>query len=100
MLKYSYPFEGIKKDKTYIDGKVECLESGVYKSDIEFNFVLNSDSFQGLIGNVDRDLVFATNDEEGKRITTTIRKKSRTWEKPFTKVGMKIYSKSLGSIHR
>ena len=77
MLKYSYPFEGIKMDEIYISGKVECLESGVCKSDIEFKFV-KSDAFQGLVGNVDRYLAFAINDEEGIRITMTTREKSGT----------------------
>ena len=31
-----------QKDETYIDGKIECLESGVYKSDIKFKFDLKS----------------------------------------------------------
>jgi len=34
-----------QKDETYINGKVECLESGVYKSDIEFKFDLKSNAF-------------------------------------------------------
>ena len=34
-----------KKYKTYIDGKIEYIESGLYKSDIEFKFDLKSDAF-------------------------------------------------------
>ena len=45
MLKYSYPFEGIKNNETYNDGKIECLESGTYNSDIKFKFDLKSDTF-------------------------------------------------------
>ena len=45
IIKYSYPFEEIKKDEISIDEKVEYLKSCVYKLDIEFNFDLKSDAF-------------------------------------------------------
>ena len=53
------------ESETYIGGKVECLESGVYRSDVEYKFDLKSDAFQGLIDNVDRDLAFAIEVEGG-----------------------------------
>jgi len=51
--------------ETYIGGKVECLETGVYRSDIEYEFDLKPTAFQGLIDNIDRDLNFAIEVECG-----------------------------------
>jgi DNA polymerase epsilon subunit 1 len=53
--------------ETYIGGKVECLETGVYRSDIEYDFDLKPTAFQELIDNVDRDLSFAIEVEGGKK---------------------------------
>ncbi len=53
------------ESETYIGGKVECLETGVYRSDIEYKFDLNPDGFQRLIDNVDRDMTFAIEVEGG-----------------------------------
>lgn len=53
------------ESETYIGGKVECLETGVYRSDIEYDFDLKSAAFQGLIDNIDRDLNFAIEVEAG-----------------------------------
>jgi DNA polymerase epsilon subunit 1 len=53
------------ESETYIGGKVECLETGVYRSDIEYKFELKPTAFQGLIDNVDRDLTFAIEVEGG-----------------------------------
>ena len=54
------------ESETYIGGKVECLETGVYRSDIEYEFDLNPAAFQQLIENIDRDLTFAIEVECGK----------------------------------
>jgi DNA polymerase epsilon subunit 1 len=54
------------ESETYIGGKVECLESGVYRSDIEYDFDLKPAAFQQLIDNIDRDLAFAIEVEAGK----------------------------------
>ncbi len=51
--------------ETYIGGKVECLETGVYRSDIEYKFDLKPSAFQQLIDNIDRDLAFAIEVEGG-----------------------------------
>ena len=53
------------ESETYIGGKVECLETGVYRSDIEYDFDLKPTAFQGLIDNIDRDLNFAIEVEAG-----------------------------------
>jgi DNA polymerase epsilon subunit 1 len=53
------------ESETYIGGKVECLESGVYRSDIEYKFDLKPTAFQMLIDNIDRDLTFAIEVEGG-----------------------------------
>jgi DNA polymerase epsilon subunit 1 len=53
------------ESETYIGGKVECLETGVYRSDIEYDFDLKPAAFQQLIDNVDRDLSFAIEVEAG-----------------------------------
>lgn len=54
------------ESETYIGGKVECLETGVYRSDIEYDFDLKPTAFQQLIDNIDRDLKFAIEVEGGK----------------------------------
>jgi DNA polymerase epsilon subunit 1 len=54
------------ESETYIGGKVECLESGVYRSDIDYDFDLKPAAFQQLIDNIDRDLAFAIEVEAGK----------------------------------
>lgn len=53
------------ESETYIGGKVECLETGVYRSDIEYDFDLKPTAFQQLIDNIDRDLSFAIEVEAG-----------------------------------
>jgi DNA polymerase epsilon subunit 1 len=54
------------ESETYIGGKVECLETGVYRSDLEYEFDLNQSAFQQLIDNIDRDLNFAIEVEGGQ----------------------------------
>jgi len=51
--------------ETYIGGKVECLETGVYRSDIEYDFDLKPHAFQMLMDNIDQDLTFAIEVELG-----------------------------------
>ncbi len=58
------------ESETYIGGKVECLETGVYRSDIEYKFDLKPSAFQTLIDNIDRDLTFAIEVEGGIDRTT------------------------------
>ncbi|CAJ1945696.1 unnamed protein product [Cylindrotheca closterium] len=53
------------ESETYIGGKVECLETGVYRSDVEYEFDLKPTAFQQLIDNVDRDLCFSIEVEGG-----------------------------------
>ena len=53
------------ESETYIGGKVECLETGVYRSDIEYKFDMKPEGFQSLIDNVDRDMTFAIEVEGG-----------------------------------
>ena len=53
------------ESETYIGGKVECLETGVYRSDVEYEFDLVPSAFQQLIDNIDRDLCFAIEVEAG-----------------------------------
>ena len=59
------PKGNLLESETYIGGKVECLETGVYRSDIEYKFDMNPAGFQGLIDNVDRDMTFAIEVEGG-----------------------------------
>ena len=47
------------ESETYIGGHVECLEAGVYRTDIPNKFKLIPSALQGLIDRIDRDLVFA-----------------------------------------
>ena len=55
------------ESETYIGGKVECLETGVFRSDIEYDFDLKPQGFQHLIDKIDRDLTFAIEVEGGKK---------------------------------
>ncbi|XP_027348237.1 DNA polymerase epsilon catalytic subunit A-like [Abrus precatorius] len=47
------------ESETYIGGHVECLESGVFRSDIPSSFALEPSAYQQLINNLDRDLQYA-----------------------------------------
>ncbi|KAG9455053.1 hypothetical protein H6P81_007957 [Aristolochia fimbriata] len=47
------------ESETYIGGHVECLESGVFRSDIPTKFQLDPSAYEQLIGNLDRDLHYA-----------------------------------------
>uniref|UniRef100_A0A0R0HLB0 DNA polymerase epsilon catalytic subunit n=1 Tax=Glycine max TaxID=3847 RepID=A0A0R0HLB0_SOYBN len=47
------------ESETYIGGHVECLESGVFRSDIPSSFKLEPSAYQQLINNLDRDLQYA-----------------------------------------
>ncbi|KAK7271283.1 hypothetical protein RJT34_27054 [Clitoria ternatea] len=53
------------ESETYIGGHVECLESGVFRSDIPSSFRLDSSAYQKLIDNLDRDLHYSI-EVEGK----------------------------------
>ncbi|KAL6341762.1 hypothetical protein AAG906_038006 [Vitis piasezkii] len=47
------------ESETYIGGHVECLESGVFRSDLPTSFKLDPSSYEQLIVNLDRDLQYA-----------------------------------------
>ncbi|KAM7276901.1 hypothetical protein ACFE04_018767 [Oxalis oulophora] len=47
------------ESETYIGGHVECLESGVFRSDLPTSFKLDPSAFMQLINNLDRDLQYA-----------------------------------------
>ena len=51
--------------ETYIGGHVECLETGVYRSDIKYTFDVDPEAVDELIRNIDRDLAFAIEVEAG-----------------------------------
>ncbi|KAI5066379.1 hypothetical protein GOP47_0019003 [Adiantum capillus-veneris] len=53
------------ESETYIGGHVECLESGVFRSDLPTRFRLVPEAYQQLIDNLDRDLRYAI-EVEGK----------------------------------
>lgn len=78
------PKGNLLESETYIGGKVECLETGVYRSDIEYKFDMKPEGFQGLIENVDRDMTFAIEVEGGidrRKITNYDDIKSQIVEK-------------------
>ncbi|OQS07825.1 DNA polymerase epsilon catalytic subunit [Thraustotheca clavata] len=53
-------YEGhIVDSETYIGGHVECLESGVFRADLEYQFNVTPSAFDMLIKHIDRDLTFA-----------------------------------------
>ncbi|KAJ6368932.1 hypothetical protein OIU78_001326 [Salix suchowensis] len=47
------------ESETYIGGHVECLESGVFRSDLPTSFKLDPSAYELLIKNLDRDLQYA-----------------------------------------
>ncbi|PWA94332.1 DNA polymerase epsilon catalytic subunit [Artemisia annua] len=47
------------ESETYIGGHVECLETGVFRSDLPTSFKLDPSAFNKLIENLDRDLRYA-----------------------------------------
>ncbi|KAK1323653.1 DNA polymerase epsilon catalytic subunit A [Acorus calamus] len=53
------------ESETYIGGHVECLESGVFRSDLPTKFQLDPSAYEQLIRNLDRDLQY-TIKVEGK----------------------------------
>jgi DNA polymerase epsilon subunit 1 len=53
------------ESETYIGGHVECLEAGVFRSDIATDFKLIPSALQSLIDRVDRDMTFALEVEHG-----------------------------------
>ncbi|CAI0398250.1 unnamed protein product [Linum tenue] len=59
------------ESETYIGGHVECLESGVFRSDIPTSFKLDPSAYEQLIQNLDRDLQYAIR-VEGKMDLNTV----------------------------
>ncbi len=55
----------VVESETYVGGHVECLETGVFRSDLPVRFRLSPNALQGLIDHVDRDLSFAVEVEAG-----------------------------------
>jgi DNA polymerase epsilon subunit 1 len=51
--------------ETYIGGKVEALESGVFRADLPVRFRLKPEAYQGLVDSLDRDLDYALKVEAG-----------------------------------
>ena len=58
--------------ETYVGGHVECLEAGVFRSDIPVKFTLSPSALQQLIDNVDRDLAFILETEHGIQRYATV----------------------------
>ncbi len=56
------------ESETYIGGTVECLNSGIYRCDLETDFNLNPDAYQHLINDLDNTLEFICRVEMGKDI--------------------------------
>ncbi|CAI5468278.1 unnamed protein product [Closterium sp. Yama58-4] len=56
------------ESETYIGGHVECLESGVFRSDIPTKFRLHPSAYQMLIDKLDEDLVYALKEEGGMAV--------------------------------
>ncbi|KXZ56813.1 hypothetical protein GPECTOR_1g732 [Gonium pectorale] len=51
------------ESETYIGGKVEALESGVFRSDLPLRFRCKAAAYQMLLDNLDRDLSYALRHE-------------------------------------
>ncbi|KAK2968075.1 hypothetical protein RJ640_000490, partial [Escallonia rubra] len=52
-------YNQLLESETYIGGHVECLESGVFRSDLPTSFKLDPSAYELLINNLDRDLQYA-----------------------------------------
>lgn len=52
---------------------MECLETGVYRSDIKYKFKMVPAALQGLIDKVERDLTFAIEVEAKAKVRTIYR---------------------------
>lgn len=55
--------------ETYIGGKVECLRSGVFRSDILTKFTFEKGAFNTLIQNIDKLLEFVVKIEMNKSVS-------------------------------
>ena len=53
---------------TYTGGTVECLQQGVYRSDIPVKFKLQSEGYQKLIDETDDILKFAIEIESNSKV--------------------------------
>ncbi|KAL0586473.1 hypothetical protein ABG067_003860 [Albugo candida] len=53
------------ENETYVGGHVECLESGVFRSDLEYDFKIETQAIDLLIENLDSDLKSALESECG-----------------------------------
>lgn len=53
------------ESETYIGGKVEAIESGVFRSDLPTRFKCKAAAYQGLIDCLDRDLSYAIKHDGG-----------------------------------
>ena len=63
-------YEGhLLESETYLGGHVECLETGVYRSDIPYQWKLVPSAFDTLIGKIDAALTFAIEVEYGMQRT-------------------------------
>jgi len=59
-------FEGhLLESETYVGGHVECLQTGIYRSDLPIKFRLVPDAFQGLADKLDDTLRYAIEHEGG-----------------------------------
>ena len=52
---------------TYIGGTVECLESGVYRNDLEYQFDMDPNTYEDMIHSIDKTLSFSIEVENGLR---------------------------------
>jgi DNA polymerase epsilon subunit 1 len=55
--------------ETYVGGTVECLETGVFRSDIPEKFRLDPAAIQDLIDRMDYQLEFAITEEGGLKLS-------------------------------
>eukprot|EP00775_Hariotina_reticulata_P007932 gene7932-8128_t len=58
--------------ETYIGGKVEALESGVFRADLPTRFKCQASAYQGLIDCLDRDLGYAITHEAGWQLSDVV----------------------------
>lgn len=97
------------ESETYIGGHVECLEAGVFRSDIPNKFSVQPHALQELIDHVDRDLTFAVEIENGLQRTDIanyddvrqeiIEKLEMLRDKPNREEAPAIYHLDVGAMY-
>ncbi|KAJ8600064.1 hypothetical protein CTAYLR_001865 [Chrysophaeum taylorii] len=103
------------ESETYVGGHVECLETGVFRSDLEYDFSIDEAAVRTLIDNVERDVKFAIRvegaraedcanldavvDEIRTRLATMLDDKSSSSSSSSSRQRPSIYHLDVGAMY-